>query len=428
MALLALIEGTGPMDHGETERVAVAVLGDERQRRGDLEGRETAVRLGGVFDEVPVEPQQVAGLVELVEEQPHVDVVDRVQLELEGRDHPEVAAPASQRPEQVLVLPGAGRAHLAVGGDHLGREQVVEAQAVAPGQVADPAAQGEPGHTGGGNDPTGGGQPVGVGGVVEITPGGPAPGAGGPGCRVDVHMPHQRQVDDHPTVVGAETGGAVPAALDRQVQPGFAGEVHRPDDIRGLLGSDDHLRALVEHAVVDGPGLVVARIRRGQDRRPHLRSQLLDGRLGHVALPLPLRVTAQREAETQHTPRNWSVTRAIYAVQKNPRKSAVERTVRARNQLRDRETPDGPASPTASMPSRFREDEQVCPFRRDQAMPETRLVFRRPPFSSLLRRLAQRRSVEHLEWRRTVDRQSQERIGESFHLSTDETSGVSRLP
>ncbi len=104
--VLALIERPGPVDHGQTERVAVAVLGDERQGRGDLEGRETAVGLGGVFDEVPVEAQQVAGLVELVEEQPHVDVVDRVQLELEGGDHPEVAAAASQRPEQVLVLLG----------------------------------------------------------------------------------------------------------------------------------------------------------------------------------------------------------------------------------------------------------------------------------------------------------------------------------
>ena len=109
-----------------TERVAVAVCGDERQRRRDLEGREAAVGLGGVLDEVPEEPQQVAGLVELVEEQADIDVVDRVQLELEGGDDPEVAAAAAERPEQVRVLVVLAVTDLAVGGDHLGREQVVD--------------------------------------------------------------------------------------------------------------------------------------------------------------------------------------------------------------------------------------------------------------------------------------------------------------
>ncbi len=134
--------------------------------------------------------RQVPGLVEFVEEQPHVHVVHRVQLELEGRDHPEVAAATPQRPEQILVLSGAGRTHLTVGGDHLGREQVVEAEAIAPSQVTDAAAQSEPGHTGSGNDATGGGQPEGMGGVVEITPGGPATGLGGPGRRVHQHISH----------------------------------------------------------------------------------------------------------------------------------------------------------------------------------------------------------------------------------------------
>ena len=129
-----------------------------------------------------------------------------MQLELEGRDDPEIAAAASERPEQVLVLGLAGPHRLAVGGDHLGGEQVVDGQPVAAGQVADAAAEGETGDAGGRNDPAGRRQAVGVGGIVEITPGGAPARSGSPAGRIDVDMPHQRQVDDHPAVVGAEPG------------------------------------------------------------------------------------------------------------------------------------------------------------------------------------------------------------------------------
>ena len=274
----------------------MAALGDELQRRGDLEGRETAVGFGCVLDEVAVEAQQVPGLVELVEEQPDVDVLDRVQLELERGDHPEVAAAASQRPEQVLVLPGAGRAHLAVGGDHLGREQVVETEAVAPGQVADPAAQGEPGDAGSGNDPTGGGQPVGVRGVVEVPPGGPASGAGRLGGWVDVHVPHQRQVDDHPAVVGTEAGGAVPAAFDRQVQAGVAGEVHCADRRPRPARLSRSLPGACRTCRCERPG---PRRSPGPQRSGPAPAPLpaaLDGRLGHIVLPLSP-ATTQRGAD-----------------------------------------------------------------------------------------------------------------------------------
>jgi hypothetical protein len=41
-----------------------------------MERRIATVGLGGVLDELPEEPEQVTGGVELVEEQPHIDVLD----------------------------------------------------------------------------------------------------------------------------------------------------------------------------------------------------------------------------------------------------------------------------------------------------------------------------------------------------------------
>jgi len=48
-----------------------------------------------------------------------------MQAELEGRDDAEVAASATERPEEVLVLVVARHQRSAVGGHDFGRDQVV---------------------------------------------------------------------------------------------------------------------------------------------------------------------------------------------------------------------------------------------------------------------------------------------------------------
>jgi hypothetical protein len=69
---------------------------------------------------------------------------DRVQPVLEAGGHPEVATTATDRPEQVRVVVGVDAQELAVGGDQLGGQQVIDGQAVLSDQVADAAAQGDP--------------------------------------------------------------------------------------------------------------------------------------------------------------------------------------------------------------------------------------------------------------------------------------------
>jgi hypothetical protein len=92
----------------------------------------------------------------------------RVQPEPEPGGHPEVAATTPDRPEQVGMVLGVHLQQLAVGGDQLGGQQVVDGQAVLSDQVADPAAQGDPAdpHRAGVAEP--GRQPIGRGGGAVL--------------------------------------------------------------------------------------------------------------------------------------------------------------------------------------------------------------------------------------------------------------------
>ena len=76
---LAFVDRAGPAGNEGQERVAVPILGDERQRRRDLERREPAELLGRVADEFPVEPEHVPRGGELEEHRAAVDRVDRME-------------------------------------------------------------------------------------------------------------------------------------------------------------------------------------------------------------------------------------------------------------------------------------------------------------------------------------------------------------
>ena len=78
------------------------------------------------------------------DEHPADDAGELVEPELEARHDAEVAAAAADRPEQVGLVLGVDAAQLAVGRDDLGREQVVDRQAVLAHEVADAAAGRDP--------------------------------------------------------------------------------------------------------------------------------------------------------------------------------------------------------------------------------------------------------------------------------------------
>ena len=77
------------------------------------------------------------------DQHPARDLGDRVQPVVEARRDAQVAAAAADRPEQVGLVVGVDDVHLAVRGHDLDPEQVVDREAVAPDEVADPAAERE---------------------------------------------------------------------------------------------------------------------------------------------------------------------------------------------------------------------------------------------------------------------------------------------
>ena len=68
----------GPVHDDEAQSVAVPVLRDERQRRGDLESREAAELLRRLADEFIEHAKDGGGVVQVVEDRPGEDLVDLV--------------------------------------------------------------------------------------------------------------------------------------------------------------------------------------------------------------------------------------------------------------------------------------------------------------------------------------------------------------
>ena len=109
-----------------------------------MPAKEASELLGRLGDVLPVPLQDRRGIVEFVELRPAHDVADLVELKLEVGDDTEIAAPAAQSPEQVFVLIVTRGDLPTVCKNDIGRQQVVDGEPDAAGQVADSAAQRQP--------------------------------------------------------------------------------------------------------------------------------------------------------------------------------------------------------------------------------------------------------------------------------------------
>ena len=113
-------------DEQRERRREVQLLGHERRGRRAQPGEEHAAVVGQVSHEVAGEAEQVAALVGAEQEQAEVDErADLVERELELGDDAEVAAATADAPRTGRVARPPTRAGLAVGGDHLGADEVV---------------------------------------------------------------------------------------------------------------------------------------------------------------------------------------------------------------------------------------------------------------------------------------------------------------
>jgi hypothetical protein len=223
---------------------------DSRQRRDRAEPDDGPELVGRVGDEVPVEAQDLGGVLGRPEHwSGHDGGADRVQREPERADDAEVPAAASQGPEQVGVIAGRRPDDVALGGDHLGLDEVVDGEPVLAHEPADAAAQAEAADAGVAHDAARGRQTMGLCLVVDISPEGAALDEGRALDRIDRHGAHRRQVDHDPAVAHRGAGHVVAPAADGDLEIAVAGEAHRRGHIGGAAAAGNQPRSSVDGAV-----------------------------------------------------------------------------------------------------------------------------------------------------------------------------------
>ena len=158
--LLAALERAGVADADHQDGAPVECLGDQRQRRRLPQVDDRRQLVGCRGREVAVAAQHLGSVLEREVHRAGEHGPELVQAVLERRHDAEVAAAPAQRPEQVGPLVLAGSDLLAVDGDEVRRQQVVDDRAVLAHQPADAAAEREPGDSGVGDDPAHGRQAV----------------------------------------------------------------------------------------------------------------------------------------------------------------------------------------------------------------------------------------------------------------------------
>jgi hypothetical protein len=167
------------------------MLGEGRRGRNHEEGEEPVHLLGCLTHQVSIRSHDLGGAVHLPQHRPGRHGAHRMEAEVEGGHHAEVAATAPQGPEQVRMVLLVGVHERPIGEDQVGAEQAVDGEAETTGEVPDAAAQGEAAHPGGGDEAHGQGEPEGVGGVVDVA----EHAAAGDPCRrrggVDGDAPHR---------------------------------------------------------------------------------------------------------------------------------------------------------------------------------------------------------------------------------------------
>ena len=261
---LALFDGAGVAASDGDSRPPVQVLGDDRQRGDGAEPDDGAELVGRFGDEVPVEAQHVGGILGRPEDRSgHHGRADGVQREPERGDDAEVAAAAAQRPEQVGVFVGGRPDDAALGGDHLGGQQVVDGEPVLAHEKADAATEREPGDAGVAHDAARGGQTVGLCLVVDVAPQRTALHQRRAADRVDPDGPHRREVDDDAVVTHRGTGHVVAPASYGDLEVVVPGETHGRGHVGGPAASSDQPGAPVDGAVPYGAG---GRRSRGRQR------------------------------------------------------------------------------------------------------------------------------------------------------------------
>ncbi len=190
---------------------------------------------------------------------------------LETGHDTEIAATASEGPEEVGMVGVVGHDELTVDGDELHGEHRVDGQTVLAGEEADPTTECDA------TDPDrttvaeSDGEPVLGGGGTELGGSETGPGPCRGSARVDFDMVETPDIDHDPAVDDAVAGHAVTAAADRELEARRPGESDGRGDIGAIRDANDGGRAdrPVRRRTCDGP----RRSRRRRVRSPRRRDR-----------------------------------------------------------------------------------------------------------------------------------------------------------
>jgi hypothetical protein len=295
-SLFTVFQAAGPHDEHPQDDVAHPVGGNIRRRRGmhDLGNDGQVFRRGD--DIVEIGAHDLAGCRQHDVATEHR--ADAGELEGELGDHAEVATTAPDCPEEALMRLVRRGDDAAIGQHNLGRDEVVDCEAVLADHEADAAAGGEPTDADRGGIAGGQRQPVRACRRDDIGRRGPGLDFGDARRGIDRNALEVREVDDHRIVDDAVVGETVTAAADREGKADLAGEVDGGGHVVRRGDLDDGIGEAVGRHRDDLAGRIVVGMTGGENFAGDPLAQQID-RLGdngqtisstrfqiHLVLPL----------------------------------------------------------------------------------------------------------------------------------------------
>ena len=179
----------------------------------------------------------------------------------------EVTTAATQAPEKIRVLFGAGTDDISTSGYDGGRQQVVDRQAHLAVGSADTTAKREASAARMRDDARSGHRVMCCRCDINVAKQTAAIGSNGHRAGIDICRMHLRQINHHPAITGRFARHTVTTALNRCQQLPLTGEINRVYDVINGGTLHDHCWSLVvEHAIPDLFGGVVAFVSLEKDR------------------------------------------------------------------------------------------------------------------------------------------------------------------
>jgi hypothetical protein len=205
-------------------------------------------------------------------------------LEQKRRHHAEVSATSADGPEQVTILVGARNDKSSIGQDDVGRQQIVDGQAVLSRQVSHAAAEGQASNAGRRDDSRRHSESKCMRCVVNIAPGATAPHAHSPCRGIDMNVLDEGEIDDQAVVADSQASGVMAPASNRNPQILLPAETNGGNYVGHVGALGDQARFTANHGVIHFALFLVARVGGLDQIAPELTFEFSDSFLLHSFL------------------------------------------------------------------------------------------------------------------------------------------------